>query len=130
MKFKFLYSSPSTSLLHDVGHWIPGWIKSFHFTVLSAILMTIGLITASVPLALAQTNEEKVVEAWELRNAGSADQAKALLENILVTDPGNALANFEMARLLQSVNPMGTDQIVAHCDNAVKREPDNPYYAF
>ncbi len=76
-----------------------------------------------------QTSYDAAMQAYTLRMQGKSDEAKAILEKSLQQDPGSAVANFEMARLLEAANPLNIEEILHYCDQAVANEPQNVFYA-
>jgi tetratricopeptide (TPR) repeat protein len=61
----------------------------------SSVIFTIVLL--ALPL-LAAADENAATKAYELRMAGKADEAKALLEQALTETPNDAAAHYELAR--------------------------------
>lgn len=81
--------------------------------------------------------ETSVLDAYELRISGKADQAKELLNDLLETDSTNALACFELARTEHHLFLGGTQfsaeewrKVTASTQKAVRFAPDNEIYAF
>ncbi len=97
--------------------------------IINKVLLTMALLFLSACL-FCQDLEQKVLQAYELRMNGSIQEAKIILENILEKDSTNAMACYEMARLLDDSNPMDTERILDYCNKAIQNEPENPYYVF
>lgn len=80
------------------------------------------------------TPDKEVQKAFELRMNGKVDEAKALLENILLKDSTNALAYYETARLqhylLTGGGEMNIDKILTPISKAVRLEPKNVTFAY
>lgn len=95
----------------------------------NTVLLTMALLFLSACL-LCQDLEHKVLQAYELRMKGNIQEAKIILEDILEKDSSNAMACYEMARLLDDSNPMDTEGILDYCNKAVQNEPENSYYVF
>lgn len=78
--------------------------------------------------------DKEVQKAFELRMNGKVDEAKALLENILLKDSVNALAYYEKARLqnylLTGGGEMKMDKILAPINKAVSLDPKNVTFAY
>jgi tetratricopeptide (TPR) repeat protein len=74
--------------------------------------------------------DNEVIQAYELRMKGKYDEAKAMLEKILQQDSTNALANFEMYRLMDAYNTMNVDTSLYFCNKALRLDPQNNLYAF
>lgn len=78
--------------------------------------------------------DKSVQKAFDLRMSGKVDEAKAVLESILLKDSTNALAWYEKARLehylLTGGGEMKMDKILAPINKAVKCDPKNVTYAY
>jgi len=99
----------------------------------SMILILTGQFSGSCSLHGSRTDED-VQKAFNLRMNGKVDQAKALLESIIVKDSSNAMAFYELARLQHYMVVGGGDakigDIFSSIDKAVKIDPDNVIYAY
>jgi tetratricopeptide (TPR) repeat protein len=94
-----------------------------------AISFLIVLLVLPVYCQHKKTDNE-VIQAYELRMKGKYDEAKAMLEKILQQDSTNALANFEMYRLMDAYNTMNVDTSLYFCNKALRLDPQNSLYAF
>lgn len=100
------------------------------------IFLQIIIIGALSSCTFAGNNPDKkeVLKAYELRMNGKVDEAKALLETILVKDSTNAMAHYEMARLkhymLTGGGGMKIDDILTSINKAVTYDPKNVTYAY
>ncbi len=81
--------------------------------------------------------DKAVIEAYELRMNGKADEAKAILEQIVSDEPENAPAHYELARtkyqiMLGVVKELETalEDIRQSIDKAIENDPDNVIYPF
>jgi tetratricopeptide (TPR) repeat protein len=81
--------------------------------------------------------DKAVVEAYELRMNGKADEAKAMLEQIVSDEPENALAHYELARtkyqiMLSGLKELETslEDIQQSIDKAIENDPDNVIFPF
>lgn len=81
--------------------------------------------------------DKAVVEAYELRMNGKADEAKAMLEQIVSDEPDNALAHYELARtkfqiMLSGLKELDTalEDIQQSIYKAIENNPDNVIYLF
>lgn len=103
-------------------------MKKLIFTViLSFVLFESNSYAGSKP-------DKEVQKAFELRMNGKVDEAKALLESILVKDSTNAMAHYEMARLkhylLVGGGEVKIDDILTSINKAVKLDPQHVTYAY
>jgi tetratricopeptide (TPR) repeat protein len=78
-----------------------------------------------------------VIEAYELRMNGKADEAKAMLEQVISNEPDNALAHYELARTNYHIGLSGLgeletalEEIQHSIDRAIENDPDNVIYHF
>jgi tetratricopeptide (TPR) repeat protein len=99
------------------------------------IFLQIFIIGALASCTFAGNKPDKeVLKAYELRMNGKVDQAKALLETILVKDSTNAMAHYEMARLKHYMfvggGGMKIDDILISINKAVTYDPKNVTYAY
>ncbi|MDH4218320.1 MAG: TRAP transporter TatT component family protein [Candidatus Aminicenantes bacterium] len=81
--------------------------------------------------------DKAVIEAYELRMNGKADEAKAMLEQIVSDEPDNALAHYELARtkyqiMLSALKELETalEDMQQSIDKAIENDPDNVIYPF
>ncbi|HAQ18648.1 MAG TPA: hypothetical protein DCR40_05350 [Prolixibacteraceae bacterium] len=95
-------------------------------------VLVIGMLAIS--LFAGNAPDKEVQKAFELRMSGKVDEAKALLENILLKDSANALAQFEKARLqhylLTGGGEMNMDKILAPINKAVSLDPKNVTFVY
>ncbi|MBT3385668.1 MAG: hypothetical protein HN778_01060 [Prolixibacteraceae bacterium] len=94
--------------------------------VLSFALM----LNISAVFSSCNTTDKAVMEAYELRIDGKADLAKEALLNILEADSTNAEAHFELARTLNYMNIMGSEESAKALKLALKYDSDNVVFAF
>jgi len=93
-------------------------------------LVTLLLLCFSPVFSSCQQNEKVVLDAYQLRVNGKVDEAKDQLDLILKEDSTNALAHFEMARTLNYMNMMGSEQADRHLSKALELDPGNVIYAY
>ncbi len=81
--------------------------------------------------------DKAVIEAYELRMNGKADEAKAMLEQIVSDEPENALAYYELARTKYHIALSGLEKLETaledmrqSIDKAIENDPDNVIYPF
>jgi tetratricopeptide (TPR) repeat protein len=95
-------------------------------------VLLIGVLATN--LFAGNGHDKEVQKAFELRMNGKVDEAKALLENILLKDSTDALAYYEKARqqhyLLTGGSEMNMDKILAPINKAVSLEPKNVSFAY
>ena len=81
-----------------------------------------------------KASDKNVRTAYELRLSGKADEAKALLEQLIKEDSTNAPALFEMARTQHHMMLGGSgykpEDILLTINKAVQYDRDNVIYAF
>ena len=96
------------------------------------LILSIGLIILSSYAG--NTPDKEVQKAFELRMNGKVDDAKSLLEGILVKDSTNAMAHYEIARLklymLIGGGNASMDEMVTSANKAVTFDPKNVTYAY
>ena len=90
-------------------------------------MLLINLITG---LSSCAKTDKSVYEAYQLRVNGKTDQAKELLLNIIKKDSTNAAAQFELARTLDYINIMGSEEARKALNTALKYDPNNVVYAY
>jgi Tfp pilus assembly protein PilF len=90
-------------------------------------MMLLSLMTC---LSCSAKIEKSVNEAFELRINGKTDQAKELLLAIIKEDSTNAAAQFELARTLDYINIMGSEEATKALSVALKYDPENVAYAY
>lgn len=95
----------------------------------TAIMLCTILVVMTSFVAYAKT-DELVQKAFELRINGKTDQAKELLLTVLEKDSNNAAAHFELARTLNYINIMGSDEATKALKTAKDIEPKNLIYAY
>lgn len=91
------------------------------------------LVAGLLPMSsMAQTDlaVKSVMQAYTLRTTGHADSARTILQGILEKDSTDAMANFEMARLIEGMNPLQVGEAMHYYDAAVKEDPQNSFYRF
>ena len=91
------------------------------------IMLLLNLITG---LSSCAKTDKSVYEAYQLRVNGKTDQAKELLLNIIEKDSTNAAAQFELARTLDYMNIMGSEEARKALKTALKHDPENVVYAY
>ena len=81
--------------------------------------------------------DKTVIEAYELRMNGKADEAKAMLEQVISDEPDNALAHYELARTKYHIALSGLEELEIaledmrqSIDKAIENDPDNVIYPF
>jgi tetratricopeptide (TPR) repeat protein len=81
--------------------------------------------------------DKVVMEAYELRMNGKADEAKAMLEQVISDEPDNALAHYELARTKLHIGLSALKELEAalediqqSIDKAIENDPDNVIYRF
>ena len=81
--------------------------------------------------------DKEVQQAYELRMNGKADEAKAILEQVIAEDSTNAAALYELARTehhigLGNIPELlgGLEDIQQTIEKAVENDPDNVIYSF
>jgi tetratricopeptide (TPR) repeat protein len=90
-------------------------------------MLLLNLITGLSSFA---KTDKSVYEAYQLRVNGKTDQAKELLLNIITKDSTNAAAQFELARTLDYINIMGSEEARKALNTALKYDPDNIVYNY
>jgi cytochrome c-type biogenesis protein CcmH/NrfG len=97
------------------------------------VAVIVALLLLSLP-ALAQPLKQHMQEAsvgqdaYTLRMQGQTDEAKAILEDALSTDPDNAIALYELSRTqLYLMDFNGMQNSIVH---AVRLDPENAQYHF
>ncbi|MEN8225786.1 MAG: hypothetical protein ABFS05_10550, partial [Bacteroidota bacterium] len=104
--------------------------------ILVMFLMLTGLIFLSVyaTSCTGAQSKDKVNEAYELRINGHADSSVILLSKIIVDDPENAMAYYELARTKQHLMLGGgnykIDEIIENASKASELDPTNLSYAY
>lgn len=93
-------------------------------------LIALLLINFTSVICSCNQNDKAVLEAYELRIDGKVDQAKDLLANLIAEDSTNAMAHFELARTLNYMNLMGSEEADQHLKKALEYDSDNVVYAF
>jgi len=81
--------------------------------------------------------DKTVIEAYELRMNGKADEAKAMLEQVVSDEPDNALAHYELARTMYHIALSGLEELEIaledmrqSIDKARENDPENVIYPF
>lgn len=81
--------------------------------------------------------DKAVIKAYELRMNGKADEAKAMLEQVISNEPDNALAYYELARTKYHIALSGLEKLETalkdmqqSIDKAIENDPDNVIYPF
>jgi len=105
------------------------WIVLVMFSV---VVASFGLLSCKGPEV-----DKAVMEAYELRMNGKADEAKAKLEQVISDEPDNALAHYELARTKYhialsdleelEITPEDMQQSI---DKAIENDPNNEIYRF
>ncbi|MEN8118529.1 MAG: hypothetical protein ABFS16_16215 [Bacteroidota bacterium] len=94
------------------------------------LMIAILLMNFTAVFSSCNKNEKEVLDAYKLRTQGKVDEAKAMLLSILEEDSTIAMAHFELARTLNYMNMMGSDEATNALKQAKKLEPDNVIYAY
>lgn len=100
------------------------------FATRTAKIATLIIILFCPFLSLANKIDKNVQEAFELRTHGKTDQAKELLQVVIENEPGNAIAHFELARILNYMNMIGSDEADQHLKTALELNPENVVFAY
>lgn len=105
--------------------------------VLVMILMLTGILFLSVYATSctgAYSSNNNVDEAYELRMDGKADSAVVLLSKIVLNEPDNAMAYYELARtkthLMLGGGKYQIGEIIENSSKACELDPNNLAYAF
>ena len=94
----------------------------------SIFIFIMNGLNAACNLPFQKDNEVK--KAFELRINGNVDEAVDLLNDIIKNNPQNALAHFELARTLNYMNLMGSEEATKLLITAKTIEPENVIYQF
>lgn len=107
-------------------------MKNFIYRALIFTLMV--SVSATALFASNSGGKKQVLEAYELRMNGKADEALFLLESVLTEDSTVAMAHYEMARtkhyMLVGGGSAGIDDVIESINRAVTYEPENIIYAY
>ena len=103
-------------------------IRKIRFFASGIIIMLLLNLTPGLN-SFAKT-DKSVYEAYQLRVNGKTDQAKELLLNIIKKDSTNAAAQFELARTLDYIQIMGSEEARKALKTALKYDPDNIVYNY
>ncbi len=99
-----------------------------NINIMKAIVKTISALVVLCLLlsstALAQESSVEVLKAYEERMQGNLEQATTILTNLLEKDSTNAMAHFEIARILDDSKKQ------THITKALQYDPDNTMYHF
>jgi tetratricopeptide (TPR) repeat protein len=108
----------------------------FFWTVLYVVICVSFLSLGYGSRAESQV-DKKVIEAYEMRMQGKADEARAQLEQFLTENPNDAPAHYELARTkyqmgLSNPREMMTvlEDMQQTIEQAIKNDPDNVIYPF
>ncbi len=104
--------------------------KELGYNFFKPVLVALLLLCFSPVFSACQQNDKAVLEAYRLRINGKVDEAKQQLEMILDEDSTNAMAHFELARTLNYMNMMGSEEADRHLSKALKFDPENVIYAY
>jgi len=106
-----------------------------HIVVYLIQCILIVIISASV--SAVEGIKPYIMEAYQLRVNGKADQAEELLRQNLKTDSTNAYAWFELARTRNHIflgqgqfSPEGWGEVLGYAEKSVKLDPDDEVLAF
>jgi len=106
------------------------WIVLVMFS--TVVIASFGLLSCKGPEL-----DKAVMEAYELRMNGKADEAKAMLEKVISDEPDNALAHYELARTKYHIGLSGLgeletalEEMQQSIDRAIENDPDNVIYLF
>ncbi len=111
-------------------------IISLFMVILIRLLFCMSPVTAqTISGTLPDNNGRKeVMKAYNLRMNGKTDEAKGILEGIIIKDSTNAMAYYELARLklhmLIGRADVKLDEIIVPCDKAAANDPKNVIYAY
>ncbi len=108
--------------------------KSFGLNIMA--LFSLMLLTFSNVVS-GQVSESPVLEAYQLRVNGKADQAEEMLRQYLKSDSTDAVAWFELARTCHHIflgkgefTPEAWQEVTGFAHQAVRYAPDNEVYAY
>ncbi len=100
-------------------------------TMLFTIILILGILC---PAFMVSDLDEKVKTAYTMRLSGKVDEAKALLDEIIVKDSTNALAWYELARtqhhMMLGGGGFSPGDILATINKAVQYDNDNVIFAY
>jgi tetratricopeptide (TPR) repeat protein len=106
--------------------------KLISLLLLTLLISTTLTVESCIPIG--DKSKKEVQKAFQLRINGKVDEAKAILEDILIKDSSNAMAWFEMARLKHYMLIGGgsviIEDILIPINNAVRLEPNNVTYSY
>jgi len=96
------------------------------------VIASFGLLSCKGPEV-----DKTVIEAYELRMNGKAEEAETMLEQVISDEPDNALAHYELARTkyhiaLSALKELEStlEDIQQSIDKAIENDPDNVIYRF
>jgi tetratricopeptide (TPR) repeat protein len=104
--------------------------------ILIRLLFYLSPITAQAKSYTVPDNnrKEEILKAYNLRINGKTDEAKAILEGIIIKDSTNAMAYYELARLnhymLIGRADVKIDDIIEASNKAAANDPKNVIYAY
>jgi len=105
--------------------------------IIVMILMLTGVIFLSfyaTSCTDTYSRNNSVVDAYELRMDGKADSAVVLLSKVILDEPDNAMAYYELARtkthLMLGGGKYQIGEIIENSSKACELDPDNLAYAF
>ncbi len=104
--------------------------REFMFTMNKISLLVLLFFLVNPVSGQNKKIEDEIILAYELRTVGKNDEAKKILEKILLQDSTNAMANFEMSRLMNATDVMNVDKSMYYCSKAAELDPENSLYAF
>jgi tetratricopeptide (TPR) repeat protein len=112
-------------------HLLSFFKSNLFICALNRITLSLLLLLLVIPL-FSQVNktENEVIKAYELRINNKLDEAKTKLEKVLQQDSTNAMAHFEMSRLMSAIDIMNVDTSLYYLNKAAALEPENSLYAF
>lgn len=109
-------------------------VRVIHGNRTAAWVLVAGCLLATATIAFS-AQQDAVMQAYELRMAGKADEAKALLEQAISESPENAGAHYELARTLFHMalgNPPELDNLMGRAQQSIERAtqagPENIIY--
>lgn len=104
------------------------------FEMKTMLFTTILILGILCPAFVVSDLDEKVKTAYSMRLSGEVDEAKALLDEIIVKDSTNALAWYELARtqhhMMLGGGGFSPQDILTSISKAVQYDNDNVVFAY
>ena len=104
--------------------------KEFIWSLNKSTMALLMLLLVIPVFGQDKKTEDEIILAYELRINGKSDEAKTKLEKIIQQDPTNAMAYFEMSRVMSSIDVMKADTSIYYLNKATELDPENSLYAF